>query len=158
MNRNLRSLYILQTQTKINGNTEVVSNEDKYIYDEKSSKDIKKLQLDDDDIEKLRTLGFGMNNKEKTWTTLPRKLSKSTSLHESIEPMTKEQVVLRILISAETGNVSFRISAHFNGEIEFSFYPIERCLQNDYWCPATTNPGLIGWPGISRNFWRKHWQ
>jgi hypothetical protein len=66
MNRNLRSLYILQTQTKINGNTEVVSNEDKYIYDEKSSKDIKKLQLDDDDIEKLRTLGFGMNNKEKT--------------------------------------------------------------------------------------------
>jgi len=66
MNQNLRHLYILQTQTKINGNTEVVSNEDKYIYEEKSSKGIKKLKLDDDDIEKLKTLGFGMSNKDKT--------------------------------------------------------------------------------------------
>jgi hypothetical protein len=56
MNKNLRFLYILQTQTKINGNNEVVSNEDKYIYDEKSSKNIKKFQLDDEDIKKLKTL------------------------------------------------------------------------------------------------------
>jgi hypothetical protein len=58
MNQNIRSLYILHTQTKINGNKEVVSNEDKYIYDEKSSKDIKKFQLDDEDIKKLKTLGY----------------------------------------------------------------------------------------------------
>ena len=56
MNKNLRFLYILQTQTKINGNTEVVSNEDKYIYDEKPAKDIKKFQLDDEDIKKLQKL------------------------------------------------------------------------------------------------------
>lgn len=60
MNKNLRFLYISQTQTKINGNNEVVSNEDKYIYDEKSSKDIKKFQLDDEDIKKLKTPGHNV--------------------------------------------------------------------------------------------------
>lgn len=58
MNKNLRFLYILQTQTKINGNNDVVSNEDNYIYHEKSFKDIKKFQLDDEDIKKLKTLGY----------------------------------------------------------------------------------------------------
>jgi hypothetical protein len=69
MNRNLRFLYVLQKPTKINGNTEVVSNEDKNIYDEKSSEDIKKFQLfqlEDEDIEKLKTLGYGMRDKDKT--------------------------------------------------------------------------------------------
>ena len=65
MNRNLRFLFILQRLTKIDENTEVVSNGDKNIYDEKSSKDIKKLQLDDEDIKKLKALGFGMSDKDK---------------------------------------------------------------------------------------------
>ena len=55
MNKNLRTLHILYTQTKINGKNEVVSNEDRYIYDEKSSKNIKKFQLDDEDLKKLKT-------------------------------------------------------------------------------------------------------
>ena len=66
LNRNLRSLYLIQRLTEIDENTEVVSNEDKEIYDEKSSKNIKKLQLDDEDIKKLKTLGFGLNGKDKT--------------------------------------------------------------------------------------------
>ena len=66
MNRNLRSLYILHTQTKINGNNEVVSNEDKHIDDEKSSKDIKKFQLDDEDIKKLKTIGYTVSNDPET--------------------------------------------------------------------------------------------
>jgi len=65
MNRNLRSLFMIQGLTKIDENTEVVSNEDKKIYGEKSSKDIKKLQLDDEDIKKLKALGFGMSDKDK---------------------------------------------------------------------------------------------
>ena len=66
MNRNLRFLFILQRLTKIDENTEVVSNEDKNIYDEDFSKTIKKFQLDDEDIKKLKTLGFGLNGKDKT--------------------------------------------------------------------------------------------
>ena len=66
MNRNLRFLYILQKPTKINGNTEVVSNEDKHIDDEKSSKDIKKFQLDDEDIKKLKTIGYTVSNDPET--------------------------------------------------------------------------------------------
>ena len=81
LNRNLRSLYLIQRLTEIDENTEVVSNEDKEvydeksskvvsnedkeIYDEKSSKNIKKLQLDDEDIKKLKALGFGMSDKDK---------------------------------------------------------------------------------------------
>ena len=56
INKNLRFLYILQAQ-KINENNKVVSNEDKHIYDKKSSKDIKKFQLNDEDIKKLEALG-----------------------------------------------------------------------------------------------------
>ena len=66
MNRNLRSLYILYTHTKINGNNEIVSDEDKYIYEEKSSKDIKKFQLNDEDMKKLKTLGYGMSDDPET--------------------------------------------------------------------------------------------
>jgi hypothetical protein len=66
MNRNLRALYILNTQTKLNGNNEVVSNEDKHIYKEKPSKDTKKMQLDDEDIKKLKTLGFDMSDDRET--------------------------------------------------------------------------------------------
>lgn len=58
LNRNLRSFFVMQTQTKINGNSEFVSNKNKDIYDEKSPKDIKKFQLDDEDIKKLTTHGF----------------------------------------------------------------------------------------------------
>ena len=65
LNRNLRSLYLIQRLTEIDENTEVVSDEDKEIYDEKSSKNIKKLQLDDEDIKKLKALGFGMSDKDK---------------------------------------------------------------------------------------------
>ena len=65
LNRNLRSLYLIQRLTEIDENTEVVSNEDKEVYDEKSSKNIKKLQLDDEDIKKLKALGFGMSDKDK---------------------------------------------------------------------------------------------
>ena len=66
MNINLRSSLILQTQTTINENTEVLSNEDKYIYDEKSSKPIKIFQLKEEDLKKLKSLGSGMSNKDKT--------------------------------------------------------------------------------------------
>ena len=66
LNRNLRSLYLIQRLTEIDENTEVVSNEDKNIYDEDFSKTIKKFQLDDEDIKKLKTLGFGLNGKDKT--------------------------------------------------------------------------------------------
>jgi len=48
----------MQTQIKINGDSEFVSNKNKDIYDEKSPKDIKKFQLDDEDIKKLTTHGF----------------------------------------------------------------------------------------------------
>ena len=66
MNKNLRSLYILYTHTKINRNNEIVSDEDKYIYEEKSSKDIKKFQLNDEDMKKLKTLGYGMSDDPET--------------------------------------------------------------------------------------------
>jgi hypothetical protein len=69
INKNLRILYILQTQTKIDEDTEAAGNEDKNIYDKDSSKDIKKsqlFQLDDADLKKLKTLGFGMSDKDKT--------------------------------------------------------------------------------------------
>ena len=59
LNRNLKTLYILNPQTKKTWKDEVVvSNEDKLIYDEKPSTDIAKLQLDDEDIKKLKAVGF----------------------------------------------------------------------------------------------------
>ncbi len=60
MNKNLRTLYILETQTKNNVKNEAVSNEDKNIDDDKSSKDIIKFKLDDEDIKKLTAIGSGM--------------------------------------------------------------------------------------------------
>ena len=61
LNRNLKTLYILNPQTKMTRKNEVVvSNEDKLIYDEKPSTNIAKLQLDDEDIKKLKAVGFDM--------------------------------------------------------------------------------------------------
>jgi hypothetical protein len=57
INKNLRVLYILQAQ-RINENNKVVSDEDKHIYEKKSSKVIKKFQLNDEDIKKLKALGY----------------------------------------------------------------------------------------------------
>jgi len=59
LNKHLRTLYILNAQTKIKGKNEVeVSNEDKAIYDEKPSTDTAKFKLDDEDIKKLKTIGL----------------------------------------------------------------------------------------------------
>ena len=59
LNKHLRTLYILNAQTKIKGENEVeVSNEDKAIYDEKPSTDTAKFKLDDEDIKKLKTIGL----------------------------------------------------------------------------------------------------
>ena len=61
LNKHLRTLYILNAQTKIKGKNEVeVSNEDKAIYDEKPSTDTAKFKLDDEDIKKLKTIGLDM--------------------------------------------------------------------------------------------------
>ena len=61
LNKHLRTLYILNAQTKIKGKNEVVvSNEDKSIYDEKPSTDTAKFKLDDEDIKKLKTIGLDM--------------------------------------------------------------------------------------------------
>lgn len=56
MNKNLRFLYALQTQTKTNRNNEITSDESKYIYGETSCEGIKRFQLDDKDLKKLQTL------------------------------------------------------------------------------------------------------
>jgi hypothetical protein len=61
INKNLRTLYILETQTKNIEKHEVVNNEDKFINDEKPTGDIIKLQLDDDDIQKLKNIGLDMD-------------------------------------------------------------------------------------------------
>ena len=60
LNKNLRTLYILDTQTKNDGKKESPSNEDKLIYDEKPSKEIIKLQLEDEDIQKLKAVGLDL--------------------------------------------------------------------------------------------------
>jgi hypothetical protein len=58
MNISLRTFYILDSTAKINKKNGERSDDDKFIYEEKSSKDIKKLQLSDEDIKKLQAIGY----------------------------------------------------------------------------------------------------
>ena len=60
MNSSLRALSILDTKAKLNEKNELVRDDNNFVYDEKLSKDIKKLQLDDDDIKKLKAIGAGV--------------------------------------------------------------------------------------------------
>ena len=54
MNSSLRAFYILDTTAKINEKNKAGSDVDKFIYEEKSSKDTKKFKLNDEDIKKLQ--------------------------------------------------------------------------------------------------------
>ena len=60
MNKNLRALFIMDSKAKIEEKNEVVRDDNNFVYDEKLSKDRKKLQLDDEDIKKLKAIGAGM--------------------------------------------------------------------------------------------------
>jgi hypothetical protein len=58
INSSLRTFYILDTTGKKNKKNGARSDDDKFIYEEKSSKDTKKLQLSDEDIKKLQAIGY----------------------------------------------------------------------------------------------------
>jgi hypothetical protein len=57
MNRSLRAYYILDKTAKINEKNEAGTDDDKFIYEEKSSKNTIKFQLDNEDIKKLQDIG-----------------------------------------------------------------------------------------------------
>ena len=59
LNSHLQNLDILYTGEKIRGE-KVVCDDAEFFYDERPSKDSSKYQLDDEDIEKLKAIGSGM--------------------------------------------------------------------------------------------------
>jgi hypothetical protein len=60
MNKNLRTLFIIDSKAKTEEKNEVVRDDNNFVYDKKLSKNSKKLQLDDEDIKKLKAIGAGM--------------------------------------------------------------------------------------------------
>jgi hypothetical protein len=60
LHKTLRILYILDTQSKNNGPDESPNHQDKLISDETSPKTKAKFKLEDEDIQKLKALGFGL--------------------------------------------------------------------------------------------------
>jgi cell division protein FtsL len=60
INKNLRTLHIIDSKAKTDKKNEVVRDDNDFIYDKKISKNNKKLQLDDEDIKKLKAIGAGM--------------------------------------------------------------------------------------------------
>ena len=57
INNSLRTLYILDTDTNNLGKS-VESENENLVYDEKPTKDNSKFRLDDEDIKKLKAIGF----------------------------------------------------------------------------------------------------
>ena len=61
LHKTLRILYILDTQSKNNGLDESPNHRDELIFDETSPKTKAKFKLEDEDIQKLKDLGFGLD-------------------------------------------------------------------------------------------------